>query len=347
MDWIRPIVVTMLGAPMSGKTTFLLGMYATMSLGERAYALLEKDQDKDFELGRAWDRLCAEGVLPPPTPEEPFEYRFTFLHGKDPLLRLDWTDFRGGAMTTPLGEANGFIESPDARRLVQRLAATDSVYLVLDGSRLGASPQALETRRMTALVRSALLEREPARPALSVVVLLTKADRLLAELPQHLTITQRLDRALETILGLLPVMRQPGMTAALCPVTVGGFGAPTRGRVDPATVRPFWLHKPVMFTMFHRLREERRLLDAELGSLGARHRHLTAELDRVNGERLGRLLRRAELRGLESERAQVEEAWWVADGRRRMTDHWGATLREEIKELPVFRDGARVESDDL
>lgn len=354
MDWIQPVTVTMLGAPRSGKTTFLLGMYATMSLGERVYAMIEQDQDQDFLLGQAWDRLCVEGVLPPPTPEEPSHHMFTLLHGAQPLLRLSWTDFRGGAMSTRIGDEHpeAFVDSADAKELVARLAVSDSVYLVLDGSVLAGAldgagnrqgvAQALETRRMTALVRAALLDRAPDRPPMSVLVLLTKTDRLLHGLPGRSAAPQRLDQALEVVLGLLPVIRQPGVTVAVCPVTVGSFGDQDQGVVDPATVNPYWLHKPVMFTVFHRLAVEQDRLAAELRWLEERQRQVAAEREQRAGDRVGRLLRRGELRQLEEEQAALRGAWQEADRRRRMVDYWVSVLYGEVADLPVFRGGRRL-----
>src|SRR5271169_6488083 len=78
-----PLIITMLGTPLSGKTTYLLTMYGTLSLGVGRQSLVA-DPNQDYELGEDWDRLCREGRLPPPTADEPREYRFTFTHDLAP-----------------------------------------------------------------------------------------------------------------------------------------------------------------------------------------------------------------------------------------------------------------------
>lgn len=200
---------------------------------------------------------------------------------------------------------------------------------------------------MTALLRAALLRREPGRPLPSVLVLLTKTDRLLHGLPSRAATTERLDRALELVCELLPVIRQPGLTAAVCPVTVGRFGDQEQGVVDPETVRPYWLHKPVLFTAFHRLGVELVRLDAELGRMQERHQRVRTELTRLTGDRMGRLFHRGEIRRLTDEQGALWQAWNAVNERRRAVGYWRSWLREEVEELPVFQGGRRLRAEEL
>src|SRR5690242_3163575 len=93
------MTVTMLGPANSGKSTFLLGMYAILSGGDHGYFMHAAEADQDLDLSEAWDALIDDGILPPPTAET-FErqYDFVFKYGFSSILEIDWLDYRGGAI---------------------------------------------------------------------------------------------------------------------------------------------------------------------------------------------------------------------------------------------------------
>jgi hypothetical protein len=169
--------VTMLGGTGSGKTTYLVGMYAELSAGIDNY-YLGSDQDTDVDLTNAWSALIEDGILPVATGESrPFE--FMFRYGADPLLALTWLDYRGGAMRDRT-------DAPGTAELLTRLGESDSLYLTLDGGLLAAvlDGESMAERRLRDLVGrystilSRVVDERRAKQLYSpsIVVLVTKGD---------------------------------------------------------------------------------------------------------------------------------------------------------------------------
>ena len=253
------VTVTMLGASGSGKSTFMLGMYADLSAGRQGY-FAHARQDDHVDLMNAWDRLNEDGELPKPTDAEIRQYRFVFNRGVQPLLEIDWLDYRGGA----IGDRT---TAKDTQSLLQRITKSDSLYLVLDGRALGEWVRALIDERaggtraptlarirrslrvedMTRLLNDAIAaRRDVALPAPSVTIVITKQDTL-----EPLTRIPRRD-ALGIIVGqlpeLLPVAFAPGITTLVNPVQLGDFGAEQAEHVDVSAVRPEGFETPFVFS---------------------------------------------------------------------------------------------------
>jgi hypothetical protein len=281
------VTVTMLGPSGSGKSTFMLGMYATLAGGHQGY-FVEAAHDEHLQLMDAWDLLYDDGELPPPTPEQPRPYQFHFLRGIQPLLHIEWIDYRGGALSD-----RG--ETPDTAALVERLAASDSVYLVLDGPTvatwirakvdaevsgqpmpdLGRLRRKLQVQNMTAMLLRAIGAREEQgkRPP-SLVVVITKMDTLteitrLSEADAIALMRTHLEE-------LLPVAHAEGVSTLLQAVQLGVFGAQPTVKVDADQVAPRDLEKPFIFTFLeyltNQIEEENQILEA------VRQRHASTQL---------------------------------------------------------------------
>jgi hypothetical protein len=250
--------LTMLGATSSGKTTFMLGMYNTLAVGMHGYFIFTQDPDQDLDLRDEWDALLARGALPPATLKQSSKYYgFVFNHGFTPLVAIDWFDYRGGAV----GDRS---DAEDAPVLQQRLAESDSIYLVLDGQKLapwldGSAPLtavkgALGVGRVSTLVQRAVAERlGKGLPVPSFVVVITKADLLRG--PGR-TLRAALDRVVkEALAELAPIAFMNEITALVCPVKVGNFGVRTDAdtTVNISDVDPVGLHRPMIFSLMHYL----------------------------------------------------------------------------------------------
>jgi hypothetical protein len=157
------LTITALGNKGSGKTTFLLGMYADLSGGRKGYFLNASDPDVDLSLAGKWEKLLDDGALPPPNQADNIPYSFLFLDGIQPLLAVDWLDYRGGALDDETGAA-----SQDVPGLHERLNRSDCIYLVVDGGYLvepvrsstrAGIMQRAGLRRMTSLLQKAVRER--------------------------------------------------------------------------------------------------------------------------------------------------------------------------------------------
>ncbi|MDS0134286.1 MULTISPECIES: hypothetical protein [unclassified Amycolatopsis] len=338
MDDQPHITVTALGNSGSGKTTFLLGMYAIMSAGLNGYFLNAPDQDVDLQLAARWERLLDDGELPPPNPGEMISYSFDFLDGLQRLLGIDWLDYRGGALSDARGS-----ESEDVPVLHERLAGSDSVYLVLDGSYLvdpvrhatrGAILRETGLRRMTSLLQGSVQQRiANGAPPPSLVVLVTKSDLVP---PAR---RQRMEDIVDDIQRLLPICFQEGFTTLICPVQLGEFGQKPPDRVPAGLIGPQRLHYPIVFS----LAEYMRLL-----SLAAAEAANEARLRKREAEDALRDLRRtlfgrgrmrdaeAGLLAAQDEEHDMNTVREIAEGRAKR-------LYEELpSRLPMFRDGHEV-----
>jgi Double-GTPase 2 len=249
----------MLGATGSGKTTFMLGMYAELSAGREGY-FVYAPHDDHVELMDAWDRLNEEGELPPPNDERSSRaYVLTFRRGLDGLLMLNWLDYRGGAMSDRMS-------APDTSKLIRQLAQSDSIYLVLDGKLVGQWVKAqldamqnsgrnptvqgirrsLHVEDMTTLLQSALHGRPAGQPRPSVVVIITKLDTL--ETITGLRQANVLQIIASRLGDLLPVALADGITCLINPVQLGDFGTEQRPTVDVASIDPKGFSWPFIFT---------------------------------------------------------------------------------------------------
>jgi hypothetical protein len=333
-----PITATMLGMSGSGKSTYLLGMYATLSKGIRNFFVHTPDLDLDTDLTDAWELLGDTGELPPPNSEDQYlRYEFEFTRGFMPLARLDWLDYRGGALRSKADD------HADTRFLLARLLESDTVYLTLDGGKFrawldGGTGIVRDLRRMTVLVQRAVAQRrEQGLPVPSLVLLITKCD-LVADPGEIAPILLEVAKN-GRLRDLVPVAFQEGVTAMLCPVQLGAFGSAGAERVDPATIDPFGLHRPLLFSLLLYLMEG---IDAH-----------QAELERIRRER-GEA--ESELIGLRNgflggffNRRRIVDVGHGTDRLRNQENDLGDTIgavgerirqiEEELRGHPILRDG--------
>jgi hypothetical protein len=253
---VPDLTLTMLGATSSGKSTFLLGMYDILSTGLHGYFTFTEDPDQAVDLRDAWDLLIDEGELPPPNEVDKSKYyRFVFSHGFNPLVTIDWMDYRGGALDDRTTSA------ADVAELRDRLNRSDSIYLVLDGgniakwlddpAKLAFVQRKLQVRAMSDQVQRAMHYRRAQNlPFPSIVIIITKADLLRG---QDRGVGEALSQVVDNLQNLLPVVWAQGITALVCPVKVGNFGESSTGIVDVSTIDPVGLHRPMIFSLMHYL----------------------------------------------------------------------------------------------
>ncbi|GGV29886.1 hypothetical protein [Streptomyces spectabilis] len=342
-DDTHQITVTMLGPSLSGKTTFLLGMYSVLSAGLNNYFLHACDPDQDLDLSEAWDALIDDGLLPPPNEADRLKpYSFVFREHFNPLLSIDWLDYRGGALDD---RVRG--EDSDTSALIARLDLSDAVYLVLDGRYLRdpVTPhtvrrvqRASKAQRMTYLLQESMRNRRKAdQPPPAVVVLVTKAD-LVAEARSPAERAVIWDQLVEDVTKVLPVCFQQGVTTLVCPVMLGHFGAEETQQVDPQTVRPMGLHKPILFSLLRYLEEIRLGLHQTESDFRQEvsRRELAVANHRPTFWRKGRHLEYVE--AVVDARQRVEEVAQMA----RLALEFHTRVARELRGLPVFKDGVKI-----
>jgi len=334
------LTITALGNKGSGKTTFLLGMYADLSAGRKGYFLNATNPDADLALASKWDKLLDDGVLPPPNLADNIPYEFLFLDGTRPLLGVDWLDYRGGALEDEVGAASG-----DVPELHKRLNKSDTIYLVVDGGYL-VRPVENHTRagimrmgglrRMTSLLQTAIRAREASGDlAPSIVVLITKADLIP---PAR---RDPLDEMVDDIQQLLSVCFADGLSTLICPVMLGHFGLNPEGKVRTSDIAPHDLHLPIIFSLAEYMHQ----LSLAASSAAAISAQRLRDLDtHLSGLRTGAgaFFRRSSIAEKSKERAAAEEEYKSLDVVQQVAAKRAGALFGELEGLPLFRDGREV-----
>jgi len=332
----RELKVTALGTKVSGKTTFLLGMYAELSAGgPHGYFLNAPDPDVDLDLGSRWDRLLDDGILPERTGADVIPYHFQFLDGIRPLIDIDWFDYRGGALTDAVEGSSG-----DVAELHARLQDSDCVYLVVDGGYL-VDPISREVvrgtlaktglKRMSSLLQTVIQKKVQAEePPPTLVLLITKSDVIPQRRREDLTSLS------DDLRMLIPLAFTDGITTLVCPVTVGNFGLDDPSQVSVEEIDPHGLHLPIVFSLAEYMRQLA-LAAAYAGTaVGGRVAELEEELRALNTgvfrnrSKIG--LARTELASIEEDQATYGYVFEQAAKRAEM-------LFGELGGLLVFRDG--------
>jgi energy-coupling factor transporter ATP-binding protein EcfA2 len=350
------ITVTMLGTSGSGKTTFMIAMVGVLAVGTAKYALATagddeaKGHDDQKDLLDQWDDLRMRGMLPLPNDENPRSYRLVFWEDLNPLLNIDWIDYRGRVL-------EGRTDAPDVADMVNRAAASDCIFLVIDAQFLVNGVSEMNRRsieretkpdHMSTIVLRAIQQRqEKGLSTTSLVVLVTKADLLnpggQATREQRQRIQQKL---IEDVRTLLPIAFRRGVNSLVALVSVGRFGAAAQGSVDPDQVSPIGLHQPLLFAVIARYwqqQERYRRLAGEAQAAGEGARQQQSELREkkrgwISGPRthiqIRNLDREADKAARDAERYRAQEELYEKEA---------AKFAAELIGLQIFRDGSRVD----
>jgi hypothetical protein len=334
------LTITALGNKGSGKTTFLLGMYADLSGGRKGYFLNASDPDVDLALAGKWEKLLDDGALPPPNQADNIPYSFIFLDGIQPLLAVDWLDYRGGALDDQTGAA-----SQDVIGLHERLNRSDCIYLVVDGGYLvepvrpstkAGIIQRAGLRRMTSLLHKAVQERLAARELPpSIVVLITKSDLIPPER------SESLDPVVSDIQELLSVAFSDGLSTLICPVMLGHFGLNPPAKVRTADIDPQDLHLPIIFSLAEYMHQLSLVAAGAASASAEQERALNAELAGLRAG-AGRWLRRSTITEIDRRRAEATDQLANLEAVQQVAAKRAAALFDELGTLPLFRDGIEV-----
>ena len=350
---VPTVKVTMLGDSGSGKTTFMVGMLGSMLPGEpgSGYAVYSAQRNDGLDLIDSWRRLRRAGTFPDPTFAGGYkEYRFSVNRSLgDPILSVDWLDYRGGAI------ADGD-EHDDAADLVARLEVSDSIYLALDGEEIGKWVADLVTNRVTArgsyqavqdqlgiqhlaqLVGPAVNKRKDVTGGhqQSIVVLLTKSDRLLAVLePLSMEWDDAFKLAQDAVRQLFDLAFGPNVKTLINPSSV----AMTRTDGEAAhDIETSGFKPPFLFTFLCYLEEAVANEDRRLAELRKRKEDVDAWLAKLESRmfKLGK-------RKLEQEKQQLADA--IVESKSRIQDWRNQTerLRRELRGAAVY-DGTQPRS---
>jgi hypothetical protein len=247
-DQSSTTVVTMLGISGSGKTTYIVGMYAQLVQGFRGCYMHTPDHDAGKEMIDQLAKL-RDGDLPEHTLDKAIPHDYV-LRSDEGQFALDLADYRGGA---PFDLIRGN-DHGDTAQLLRRLSGSHSIFVTLDSThflepitpdRLHAVRQSAGADRFSDLISKAVADKQQrGLSPPSIAVLVTKAD-LFYRRPG--TMARDWDDVMGEVREVLGGAFQPGVDTRIIPVSVGEFGAPEEGHSPGLTIQLHALADPVIF----------------------------------------------------------------------------------------------------
>lgn len=252
------IKIAMLGTTGSGKTCFMVGMYAVMQLGVHGFTLSAQDLDEDIELTDKWEQLSDGGDdrFPPGTAAT-HNYAFAFNYGFKKLMGFEWFDYRGGALRDKTDQS-------DVQELSNFLLQASCVFLCISGEHLvnkfespnDALKLASKTRvnRMSQFLSRLHEEKGP----IPVVVAITKYD---------LCMHRDSEEVREDIKKLFSGLFAPDgkWLVTICPVSLGKGLAQDKSNAD---IDPVNLHLPLVFAIYSQLTQRAAYIKSQEASCG-------------------------------------------------------------------------------
>jgi Double-GTPase 2 len=308
------LAVTMLGVSGSGKSTYILGMYAALLHGVDGCHLYSADYDEGYKIYQQLSE-ARQGKILDPTTERPVAHEFVLAVDDAESIAVDLTDFRGDA---PFNLARDQQQS-DTARLRERLAKSHAIFVTLDSehfrepvspSRLQAVRQATGADLFADLIGKTVAESGPrsgGRPRPSIAVLLTKVDLL--EGPSAGP-PRNPDQLWSEVRQVLGAAFQPHLDVRIFPVSVGSLNGAADGEEPTLTMELHDVAAPLIFAAgcFLRGRQlavEQERDQAQANSDAARGR-LLAMTDKG---RFSRWRRRKRIAAAKAERAAAHERW--------------------------------------
>jgi hypothetical protein len=227
------ITITMLGTTGSGKTCFMVGMYAVMQLGVHGFTLSAQDSDEDIDLSDKWEQLLEGGEdRYPRATDQTHDYAFDFSYGFRKLMGFEWLDYRGAALKEKSTQA-------DVQKLKENLLGSSCIFLCISGEDLVNPSQILALAKKTKADRMNQYLSQLEKPV-PVVIAITKYDYCIHRDKNDIfKDIQQLFGALFTKGGEWLVM--------ICPVSLGKALATD---TNEGIIEPVNLHLPLAFAIY-------------------------------------------------------------------------------------------------
>jgi GTPase SAR1 family protein len=301
----------MMGTRGTGKTCYMLAMYAAMSMSVEGFTFSTQDPDDDIELSRRWDRLLA---------------------GSCPVGTIDSKDW---AFNCNFG----------FRKLDERLKNASCIILCVAGDQLASyvdgGPVPNGIRRFNSLMARFHEHRNQTVP---VVIAITKADMCKSpEKPMAEMISEGID-ILKS--GALRPLFEPGADwlVMFCPVTLGFDLTFTDDARVLGKIAPHHVHLPVTFAIYTQLESDIAGKEREVSELEHARRDKVSEVDRLQEGFWSRMFNRGEVRVAVN---RIEELKRQAN----LSEHQASDLRETYQRIEtslmtpdvfIYHNGKRV-----
>ena len=289
------IKILMLGDSRSGKTCFMLGMYAAIQNGSK-FSLKATDPDEGVEMATLWSTIVGESGeerWPLPTIYKPKIYNFELCYAYKSLIEFEWLDYRGGSMLD--------ISSDDNVRTLRNYAAeSNGLFFCISGKDLRepvteANLQNIAIKSKANLMGQYLqylnINRRPARKkSFPIIIMVTKYDYCYHRNKREL---------MEDVKKMFPPLFAPNSDwlVMICPVTLGKELAKNS---DNGKIEPRNLDIPVAFVLYCILTEQARIQDEKFTEIDDQLEVLESNLfnrwiNRRKIKRLNESLRQAEM----------------------------------------------------
>ena len=288
------IKILMLGDSSSGKTCFMLGMYAAIQNGSK-FSLKATDPDEGVEMATLWSTIVGESGEErwPRGTDTPQIYNFELCYAYKPLMEFEWLDYRGGSMLD--------ISSDDNVRTLRNYAAeSNGLFFCISGKDLRepvteANLQNIAIKSKANLMGQYLkylnINRRPARKkSFPIIIMVTKYDYCYHRNKREL---------MEDVKKMFPPLFAPNSDwlVMICPVTLGKELAKNS---DNGKIEPRNLDIPVAFVLYCILTEQARIQDEKFTEIDDQLEVLESNLfnrwiNRRKIKRLNESLRQAEM----------------------------------------------------
>lgn len=322
---LKDIKIAMLGTTGSGKTSYLLAMYAMMQTGVKGFTLSARDMDMDLDLVERWEHLIdveAEDRWPLSNAAAIENYSFNFSYGFRPIMSFDWLDYRGLALSDRSNQQ-------DVQALCNYLIDCSCLFLCISGEHLQsrvtpAIVRQIKSDRMNQFIQQVISNnRQPTtdRP-FPIVILITKYD-----LCHH----REKQAVIEDIKRIFQALFTPnsGWLVMICPVSLG---KELGQDIDRGAIVPVNVHLPVVFAIYSQLRAYGVRLQTE-------RLRLDEEIDKLKQSgMITKILKSGSLQESAEKAIELDEK--IAMVQDNMT-----LLAEELQQVSLFLSGTEVKAD--
>ena len=290
------IKILMLGDSSSGKTCFMLGMYAAIQNGSK-FSLKATDPDEGVEMATLWSTIVGESGEErwPRGTDTPQIYNFELCYAYKPLIEFEWLDYRGGSMLE--------LSSPDELRELRDYAAeSNGLFFCISGKYLKEPVTEANLQKVAMKSKANLMgkyleylsinnRRQTRKKTFPIVIMVTKYDYCYNRSKREL---------MEDVKKMFPPLFAPNSDwlVMICPVTLGKKLA--NNRENNGQIEPKNLDIPVAFVLYCILTEQARIQYEKLTEIDDQLEVLESNLfnrwiNRRKIRRLNESLRQAEM----------------------------------------------------
>jgi GTPase SAR1 family protein len=243
------IKITMLGDISSGKTCYMLGMYAAMSNNRHGFSMIATDRDEGSHLYALWENLVRETGPDrwPSGTDQAVIYAFEFCYALKPIIQFEWLDYRGSAMSDQS-------DAQDVKELRKYISESSCLFLCISGEHLREKVTSVNLANVSINTKANIMGGHLAYLSQTINKAKIKYFPIVITLNKYDCIDRPKEELIEDIKQLFPPLfaENSDWLVMICPTSLGRELAQDKnsGRIEPQN-----LDLPVVFALFSILRE--------------------------------------------------------------------------------------------